>query len=122
MTHAQTIAEDILAFLVSKMPITPGTREDITKYVTRKIEPFAPEPQYALTFKDAGDFKGQAAAILKLLKKARSQGVMNHELMQDGRLNYRARISELRKEGYRIHAERVGPGRVYRYILQPESW
>lgn len=121
MAHAQTIAEDILAFLVSKMPITPGTREDITKYVTRKIEPLAPS-QTAFHFEPArGRFKTQAAEILALLKKRRSEGAKNWELSEIS-LKYTSRVSDLRALGYRITCDPKNEAGVRTYRLSPLDW
>lgn len=47
----------------------------------------------------------QAGKIIKALKEAGSRGVENYKLANYN-LGYRARITELRKDGYNIYCER----------------
>lgn len=121
MNHAQQIADEIVQFIVSRAWVTKGTREELRALVRDKVAPLIPSWQGALSFGDTAAFDGQSAAILKLLKQRRSQGATNAELSAIS-LKYTGRVSDLRKQGYRILCQRVGDGRTFEYRLSPEMW
>lgn len=64
----------------------------------------------------------QEEQILRMLRKAGSRGVANHEFPKHRILRYSARLGELRNEGYNIYCERqkLPNGRatnVFKYYL-----
>ena len=64
----------------------------------------------------------QEERLLRLLRKAGSRGVENHEFPKHRILRYSARIGDLRKDGYNIYCERqrLPNGRAtstYKYYL-----
>lgn len=68
MTTADQIADDLLRFIVNRVNVTTGTREDIRRQIVQKFEPFAPKQQPVLDFditagKHGGNPQSIAAAI-----------------------------------------------------------
>ena len=119
MTNAERIASQVVQFVSARCNVTSGSREDIADYVERLVRPLDPV-QMGLTFEDEKAFGYQRDEILKMLKKRRSSGAANHELCGLA-LNYRARISELRQQGYQINCVRQS-GRTFLYTLHPANW
>lgn len=120
MTRAEQIAEDVMQFLAGRAWLTTGTREDLRRLVLEKVAPLIPSWQGSLFSADEERLAGQSAAILKLLKERRSSGATNAELAAIS-LKYTARISDLRKQGYRIFAKQISGG-TWQYNLSPEMW
>jgi len=115
------IADDVVQFISTRTMVTHGTREDLRRLVRDKVAPLIPSWQGALRFEDGEALAAQADAILKLLKKRKSAGASNAELSAIS-LKYTSRVSDLRKQGYRIRCQRVGAGRTFQYFLSPEMW
>ena len=97
--------------------MTVGTREELRQKLADK---FLPSPQISMSFEDQEALKGQAEAILKLLKSRKSAGAMNWELAEIG-LKYTSRISDLRKAGWKIQCT-IEAGRTRRYVLAATDW
>jgi hypothetical protein len=119
MTNAQRIASQVIQFVSARCNVNVNARKDISDYVESLVRPLDPV-QMGLSFEDAQALAGQREEILKLLRQRRSSGAANFELCEIG-LNYRARVSELRQEGYQITATRQS-GRTFLYTLHSASW
>jgi hypothetical protein len=98
-------AGKIAARLAARFPI--WSRRDVENEILAELEP-QPAP--------SGPPENAAAHRTKILSALKSGSRMNYELGEIC-LGYRARISELRKLGFKIVAERVEEG-LFRYSLK----
>lgn len=120
MQTLSEVVDEIVAYVVARVNITTGTREEIRRHVISKVLPLTPAQSVISFHDDAEGLKGQSAAILKLLRERRSSGAFNYELAEIS-LKYTSRVSDLRAAGWKISCER-GEGRTTRYLLAATDW
>ncbi len=104
--------------------VTATQKQDFTKYLANPIRPYVSQPTLfagLVSTDDEQAFRKQSQAILNLLKERKSYGAFNHELAKVC-LKYTGRVSDLRKQGYKITCNRNGVSRTFLYILAPEHW
>lgn len=122
MTQVEQLAQGIVEQLAHSVNLTIPHRDLLARMIVHRFAELVPS-QVALPFSeaDARVNAEQAAAILALLKKRRSQGVTNVELAAIA-LQYNARIFELRRapHNYKITCERNGRMSIYRLV--PEDY
>ena len=118
MNQAEELGERIAKFVAARCNVTVGTREDIKRFVVREVAPHIPL-QAVLSFEDAEALKGQSREILNLLRSRGLNGATNAELSEIG-LNYTARLSELRQQGFVVLCHRIGGSRTFNYTLRGE--
>lgn len=116
------LATEIMAAIARRVNVTTTQRADFEKFIANKVRPFVEQPSlFSPTLNDEHAFKAQCYEIVKLLKERRSYGAFNHELAKIS-IKYTSRISDLRKQGYRITCKRDGESRTFLYTLGAESW
>lgn len=120
MNTADSIAEDVLAFICNRVNVTLGSRAAIRQYITEKVSPLAPRSQSVLSFDvcasnhrgnlesvkaaEQGSARrpGQRQRIFTFLHSRGTEGATCEEIELALDLRHQtcsARISELKAEG-----------------------